>query len=213
MHLLHQYLILLNHPFVSVYLTIFLLPRLIRAEKLVKEGYWKKADKALNDGKMLDLYKNGKWELLKTKFPNENGKKLEMRKLSHEIELDEKEVKQIIINMNKQGSAGMDGIENKTVIWMAINNATTKITQAVVKLIKKIVTKGLIDSVRELIGNCEKGIPLAKEKNGEQDGDVRPILIANSLYRAIDNVIVKLLIGENMKKDLVGPYQMVGKKH
>ena len=41
----------------------------------MKNGYFKKADQALNGGKIADLYKNNNWNKTKSKFPNKIRKR------------------------------------------------------------------------------------------------------------------------------------------
>ena len=116
-----------------------------------------------------------------------------------------------MLDLDPSSAAGPVGIDNKQLVWMVVNDEKTGIVAALRAYILKVLKKGLIEPVRRALGMA-RGLPIAKEKGGEWDGDVRPVLILSSIQRAMDKCVCKLLVSKDDLVELTGPYQIMGEK-
>ena len=97
--------------------------RLNRCIYHAKRGEWKKADKALDPQKVVNIYENGNLTKAKSKFPNEKRNEYKFHDDVEKIQFDEDDdkleiCKAIMARMNKKASSGKDGIDNKQLLLM-----------------------------------------------------------------------------------------------
>ena len=90
---------------------------------------------------------------------------------------------------------------------MVKNDDIYGIVKAIMKLMEKILYYGLPPLIASLMMDS-KGMIFGKEKDGIFDFDVRPIVIAPSVIRLLDKVIMAL--HQRDRRELIGPYQLMG---
>ena len=184
--------------------------RIKRCIKESEKGRDKKADMALNDGKVANLYINNNWKKTQDKFPEGNDIKYDDNEPKPKFNLKESDTKEILRNLNSKSKGGKIGINNDFTLWMVDNDDIYEINKSIYNLTKEIVINGIPEVVRTLMTHAG-GLPLGKEKDGIPDHGIRPIVIMDSIIRIID----KLTMDNVPKKDrrsAMGEYQMIGIK-
>ena len=187
--------------------------RMKRAQGFAELGQWKKADKALEQTKLVNIYKNGNMKKALSKFPSENTKSIKRVKMKQKLKIDRQRkemITQTLLDINPSGCGGKIGIENKFIIWMIKNDNLYSFISTFCNLLCKIINNGVLDIVRDLL-MFSKGFLSGKEKFGQFDYDVRPIVVTGGIIRGMDKVICKL-VGSSNRKKLIGPYQIIGEK-
>ena len=179
--------------------------RINRCCKLAKKGKWKKANDALDPGIVADLNKNNNWQKTLKKFPQRAPIVQDHRDITPKWRLTEEEVRTILKSINTKSVGGPCGINNALLKWIVERDDTYKIVKLFRLIAKMIVEKGLPRKIRDIIFFA-RGLPLAKEKNGIIDFDIRPVLITDSWLRMVDRIIT---CNEDPKliSEAVGEYQ------
>jgi len=173
-----------------------------------KEGKFKKASQVLDPSHICNLDINDNHNKLLSKLPKCDTSSIDSTPWASNIHytLSQQDTTNIIKSINSQSAGGLFGIDNKTILFGITKNAEFR--NAIYKLIKLIVENGLPSIVRDIL--CfSKGIPLGKEKNGQKDYDVRPIVIMDGLMRIIDKCVLAS-IKQNLRRALYSQYQVVG---
>ena len=147
----------------------------------------------------------------KSKFPSEVKKIYPFHYDPPKIVSEDlaEEVRQILLRMNPKASPGKIGISNKFLLWLIKNDDIYGCVKLIIKLMEKILYFGIPPLISALMMDSH-GIIFGKEKNGQFDFDVRPIVVAPSIIRLLDKVIMALHGGE--RHELIGPFQLMGKK-
>ena len=184
--------------------------RINRCCKLAKKGKWKKANDALDPGIVADLNKNGNWQKTKDKFPQKAPIQQDHGDIQAKWRLTEEEVLKIIKSINPKSCGGPCGINNALLRWMAERDDTYKIAKMFRFIAKMIVERGLPRKIRDILFFA-RGLPLAKEKNGIIDFDIRPVLIFDSWLRMVDRIIT-CNEDPSLIKEAVGEYQVADMK-
>ena len=156
--------------------------RLNRCIMMAKKGCWKKADNALNPTKMANIHLNNNYNKTKSKFPLEKKKIYPFFNNPARIESEDlfDEVTKILLRMNPKASAGKIGISNKFLLWLIKNDDVYNCVNLIIKLIEKILYYGMSPLICELMMDSN-GMIFGKEKDGQFDFDVRPIVVTPSI--------------------------------
>ena len=180
--------------------------RIRRAEKQAKEGRIRKANDALDDGIIANLWINNNFNKTKSKFPQRDVLKPSNNKPKAQFRLNQSQTYEIVKRINPKSKGGNLGIDNEVILWM-MDNDQYGFIPAIYKVTKMIVENGTPKQIRDLM-MYTKGLPLGKEKDGVPDADIRPVVITDSIMRIIDKLAVNNIPEEDRKK-LMGPYQMI----
>ena len=114
--------------------------------------------------------------------------------------MKQEEVKELLGKINTTACGGPIGVNNETLGWIIDKNDKYKFVEAVYRVCKVIVQKGIYGPIRDVMAFA-KGLSLGKEDaNGVKDADIRPIVIMDSVIRILDRVITANVDEETMKK-------------
>ena len=162
--------------------------RIKRAEKEARDGRIRKANDALDDGIIADLWINNNYDKTKSKFPEREILKSSDNKPKAQFRLNHSEVYDIIKKINPKSKGGNLGIDNEVIIWI-LDNSQYGFIPAIYKVTKMIIENGAPKQIRDLL-LYTRGLPLGKEKEGIPDADIRPVIITDSLIRIIDKLAI-----------------------
>jgi hypothetical protein len=112
--------------------------------------------------------------------------------------------------INPKSAGGKLCVNNELILWMLLNESQYGFNQAIWNLTKSIIETEIPPPIRHLI-TFAQGLPLGKFKNGQNDGDVRPIIIMDSIMRLVDKLAI-LNIPEDVRRQAMGHTQMIGKR-
>ena len=183
--------------------------RIKRCEKYVRSGKFKKGMNSLGEGTIANLNINNNWQKTQYKFPQEQPIQPNPRGKCG-ISLTLEQIENDIKNLNTQASGGNIGIDNKLIQFILIYNDIYEIKEKLKGLCIEICNKGMPAVIRDLLMHAQ-GLPLGKAKHGQNDFDIRPIVICNSLVRLLDKIIINA-ISETKLRNAIGGSQMINIK-
>ena len=177
-------------------------------------GEWKKADLALGDMKLANIYQNDNLEKFKSKLPPEERDVYQFHTDAPQWQWDDpddklKMIKNQFRKLNKSAAPGLNGIDNKLLLWIIANDDNYDFIQELVYFIEQVMHSQFPEIVRKLF-MFSSGMAIGKEKDGIFDHDVRPIIITNALIRLVDKII--MACHKEERRQLIGPYQLIGQK-
>ena len=141
--------------------------RLRRCRRMVREGKFKKADRALDQGKVADLNIHGNWQKTKSKFPRAKPLQIENRKqITPKLRLTKEQVKAVLERINRKSCCGLISIHNFIFAWGIQHDSVYKLSEALWHLARVITTKGVPEPIG-IILRYATGVPLGKEKDNE----------------------------------------------
>ena len=187
--------------------------RIKRSIKKAKKGQWKKADTALGDGAVVNLYINNNWKKTQNKFVDPQPIPITNNSTKSSWNLTPKEVHNILKNIPPQSAGGNSAINNDIILWAINNDNVSDIVGVITKLAKTMIHHTMTGTLRKLF-LYTKGLPLGKpdknKANPKIDDDVRPIVICDSIIRTIDKIAYEN-IPIDIRTEVMGPYQVVGR--
>ena len=179
-----------------------------------QRGEWKKADSALDPGSLVNMYKKKNEINARKKFPKEKKNDYKFCYDVDKMNFDEYGdklfiIKGIMLRINRDAAPGLDGIDNKQILWMIDRDDIYEFVQDFIKFMEFALYQGYSKVIRRLLMHS-KGNMAGKEKYGIPDYDVRPIVVVSAFIRMMDKIIMELHRKE--RKELIGPYQLIGQK-